>query len=85
MVVRWVIKAAAGAIAAIIAALYPAKVAALGVLVCHTVWNVAVMIGEHVHIPGEGKAAASSAAVVLLPGTARRLKTAFTSDQKETS
>ena len=83
MAVRWIVRTTAGAIAAIFAALYPAKVAALGVLIVHALWNIAVAIGEHVHIPGEGKVAASAAAVALLPGTAHRLRTAFSSDHSD--
>lgn len=63
------IKACAAIVVGLVILLYPEKVAAIFVLIGHTLWNLAVMIGDSLHVPGEGKVkTAGKTAAFLMTG-----------------
>lgn len=77
MLIKWMAKAILVSVAALIGVLYPEKMVAVGLLIAHSVWDIAVMIGEQFRVPGEDKVQAA-AAVLLLPLRASR----FNPDQE---
>jgi hypothetical protein len=83
MAIKWIIKSSAAAVAMLVVLLYPEKAAALALLVSHTLWNIAVMIGENLHIPMESKAKAASAASMILLFPLRSGVLLTPSDHKE--